>query len=153
MDNIIQFDSVTNDINDIVKINMIYRFKKELDHTYDSDKKEIIKKVLKTLTKDKQEYNTKEIHKNKLDNFLDKITQSKFKQNWTRLNYEQKITKFEEFVNNYKFDKKVNKKNIIKKLKSILDTDKLTTSKEVIYDKENFKIETIKDFDEILKNI
>ena len=153
MENIIQFDSVFNDINDIVKHNQIYRFKKELDHTYDSEKKEIIKKVLKSMSKEKQEFNTKEINKNKLDNFLDKMTQNKFKQTWTRLNYEQKITKFEEFINNYKFDKKVNKKNIIKKLKSMLDSDKLVTSKEVIYDKETCKIDSIKDFEEIIKNI
>lgn len=151
--NIIQFDSVANDINEIVNNNVIYRFKKELEYTYDGDKKDIIKKVLKSLSKEKEEFNTKEINKNKLDNFLDKMTHNKFKQTWSRLNYEQKITKFEEFVNNYNFDFKVNKKSIVKKLKSMLDADKLVTSKEVIYDKESCKINSIKDFDQVIKNI
>jgi hypothetical protein len=152
-DNIIQFDSVANDINDVINNNIIYHFKKELDHTYDADKKDIIKKILKSFSKDKEEFNTKEINKNKLDNFLDKMTHNKFKQTWARLNYEQKITKFEEFVNNYNFDSKVNKKHIVKKLKSILDGDKLVTAKEIIYDKENCKIISIKDFNQIIKNI
>jgi len=155
MDNILNNDSFANEINEIVNNNLLYRFKKELEFTYDSDKKDMIKLILKNYTKDSQklEYDTKQMNKSKLDSFLDKMTNNKFKQTWTRLNYEQKITKFEEFIQEYNFTTKVNKKKLILKLKALLDADKLNTSKEVIYDKENCKIDSIKDFENIVKDI
>jgi len=152
--NIGQIDTFTNDFDKVIKNNLIYRFTNEFNNTFDDDRKQILIKVLKNINKEKEiEIDTKQLNKNKLNDFLDKITNNKFKQTWSRLNYDQKFMKIEEFINNYEYKSSVNKKNIIKHFKYLLDKNKLSSSKEVSYDKETCKITAIKDFNEIIKNI
>ncbi len=150
MDNLYESDTINNEIEKMINNNIIYRFKKESEQCFDDERKLEIQKVIKTLCKDKDEYNSKIVNKTKFNDFLDKITNNKFKQNWTRLNYDQKITKFEEYINDNKFEKK---QKLIKKIKLMLADNKLITSKEVIYNKDTCKIECIKDFENIIKDI
>ncbi len=145
-------DTLINEFNKIILNNKLLRFKKELEACQDEEKKTIIKKIIKKLNNDtKDEFNTKDTNKNKLNDFLDKMTHNKFKQTWTRLNTDQKITKIEEFVND--IEKNQNKKNkLITKLKKLLEKNKLTT-KEIDYDKEKCKINSIKNLEDIRENI
>lgn len=145
-------DTLINEFNKIILNNKLLRFKKELEACQDEEKKTIIKKIIKKLNNDtKDEFNTKDTNKNKLNDFLDKMTHNKFKQSWTRLNIDQKISKIEEFVNDN--EKNQNKKNkLIMKLKKLLEKNKLTT-KEIDYDKEKCKINSIKNFEDIRENI
>ncbi len=140
-------DNITNELEEIVKENMLYRFKTELNYCIEDDKTEVIKKIIKDLNKDKVNYDTKVINKNKLDNFLDKMTNNKFKQAWARLNIDQKFTKLEEYINEQNFP---NKKELLKKVRNLLNDNKLASSKEVDYDKELCKINKIKDMEKYL---
>jgi len=152
--NIAQIDSFTNDFDKVIKNNILYRFNNEYNNSFDDERKTILTKVLKNLQKEKDsEIDTKKINQNKLNDFLDKITNNKLKQTWSRLNYDQKLSKIEEFINNYEYKSSTNKKSVIKHFKILLDKNKLSSSKEVSYDKENCKITAIKDFNEIIKNI
>jgi hypothetical protein len=146
-------DTLINEFNKIIVDNTLYRFQKELERCYDEEKKVVIKKIIKKLSNDtKEEFNSKELNKNKLNDFLDKMTHNKFKQTWSRLNLDQKMTKIEEFVNDIEKDKN-KKKKLLLKLKKMLDNNKLLTSKEVDYDKELCKINSIKNFEDIRENI
>lgn len=152
--NIVQIDSFTNDFDKVIKNNILFRFNNEYNNTFDDERKTILNKVLKNLQKEKEiEIDTKQINKNKLNDFLDKITNNKLKQTWSRLNYDQKLTKIEEFINTYEYKTSINKKNVLKYFKNLLDKNKLSSSKEVSYNKEDCKISAIKDFNEIIKNI
>jgi hypothetical protein len=146
-------DTLINEFNKIIADNTLFRFKNELERCYDEEKKTTIKKIIKKLSNNsKDDYDSKEINKNKLNDFLDKMTHNKFKQTWSRLNPDQKLTKIEEFVNDVEKDKNKKKKLLIK-LKKMLDNNKLATSKEVSYDKEECKINSIKNFEDIRENI
>lgn len=146
-------DTIINEFNKIIVDNTLYRFIRELERCQDDEKKKFIKKIIKKLTNDcKDDYNSNEINKNKLNDFLDKMTHNKFKQTWTRLNLDQKMMKLEEFVNDGEKDKHKRKK-IFLKLKKMIDNDKLLTSKEVNYNKDECKIISIKDFENIKENI
>ncbi len=149
-DNIQQIDSIINEIEKNVQSNILYRFEKEKENTYDEEKKQILKKVLTFISKKPtEEYDTKQVNKNKLNDFLDKMTNNKLKTTWTRLNYDQKLSKLEEFINNQiKEEKK--KKIVLKKIKSLLDKGKLNTSKEIGYDKETCQISNIKCWNDIM---
>jgi hypothetical protein len=152
-DNIQQLDSMTKEIMKNIQTNILYRFETENDNTYDEEKKLILKKVLLYLNKKtSEEYDTKQANKDKLNNFLDKMTNNKMKTTWTRLNYDQKLSKLEEFINNEVTDDK-KKKIIMKKIKTLLDKGKLNTAKEINYDKDNCKINNIKCWDDLIENI
>ncbi len=140
-------DNITNELDEIVKENMLYRFKTELNYCVEDDKTEVIQKIIKELNKDKVNFDTKVINKNKLDNFLNTMTNNKFKQAWARLNIDQKFTKLEEYINEQNFP---NKKDLIKKVRNLLNDNKLASSKEVDYDKELCKINKIKDIEKYL---
>jgi hypothetical protein len=140
-------DNITNELDEIIKENMLYRFKTELNYCVEDDKIEVIKQIIKELNKDIINYDTKVINKNKLDNFLNNMTNNKFKQVWARLNIDQKFTKLEEYINEQNFS---NKKDLIKKVRNLLNENKLVSSKEVDYDKELCKINKIKDIEKYL---
>ena len=88
-------DTIINEFNKIITDNTLFRFHKELEKCHDEEKKEIITKIIKKMgnSNNNNKYDTKEINKNKLNDFLDKITHNKYKQTWTRLNLDQKTTK------------------------------------------------------------
>jgi hypothetical protein len=150
-------DTIINEFNKIITDNTLFRFNRELENCHEEEKKVIITKIIKKMgnSGNNNEYDTKEINKNKLNNFLDKITHNKYKQTWTRLNLDQKTTKIEEFINNIdntEIDKK-EKEKLVLKLKDMLNTNKLLSSKEVKYDKIECKILSIKNFDEIKEEL
>ena len=150
-------DTIINEFNKIITDNTLFRFKKELEKCHEEEKKTIITKIIKKMSNDdnNNKYDTKELNKNKLNDFLDKITHNKYKQVWTRLNLDQKTTKIEEFINNIdntEIDKN-KKEKLLLKLKDMLDTNKLLTSKDVKYDKIECKILSIKNFDEIKEEL
>lgn len=144
--------TIVNEIKKIISNNIVYRFQKELEDSYDEDKKSTIKKIIKKINNNKDEFDTKEVHKNKLNDFLDKMTENKFKQTWSRLNFDQKMTKIEEYLDSIEKDK-ITKKKLLLKIKKMMENNKLITSKEVDYDKETCKINSIKNFDNIRENI
>jgi hypothetical protein len=145
-------DTLINEFNKIITGNTVYRFQKELERSQDEDRKTTIKKIIKKISNNKEEFDTKEINKNKLNDFLDKMTHNKYKQTWTRLNLDQKFTKIEEFVNDFEKDK-TKRKNLLLKIKKMMENNKLLTSKEVNYNREECKINSIKNFEEIRENI
>jgi hypothetical protein len=152
-DNIQQIDSIINEIEKNVQSAILYRFEKENENTYDEEKKVILKKVLAFISKKPaEEYDTKQVNKNKLNDFLDKMTNNKLKTTWTRLNYDQKLSKVEEFINNQITEEK-KKKIVLKKIKSLLDKGKINTSKDIYYNKETCQIINIKCWNDIMENI
>ena len=152
-DNIQQIDSIINEIEKNVQSAILYRFEKENENTYDEEKKVILKKVLAFISKKPaEEYDTKQVNKNKLNDFLDKMTNNKLKTTWTRLNYDQKLSKVEEFINNQITEEK-KKKIVLKKIKSLLDKGKINTSKDIGYNKETCQIINIKCWNDIMENI
>jgi hypothetical protein len=152
-DNIQQIDSIINEIEKNVQSNILYRFEKENENTYDEEKKVILKKVIAFISKKPvEEYDTKQVNKNKLNDFLDKMTNNKLKTTWTRLNYDQKLSKLEEFINNQITEEK-KKKIVLKKIKSLLDKGKINTSKDIGYNKETCQIINIKCWNDIMENI
>lgn len=140
-------ENITNEFENIVKSNILYRFNNEYKNTFDDEKKSIINKIIKEHENIKTIKSENSVEKNKLNDFLDKMTQNTYKKPWGRLNYEQKLTKIDEFLK----DKKLNKKEIIKYFKSQLDTNKL--SKLISYDQINCKIIGITNLDNIIKDI
>ncbi len=145
-------DTIVNEFKKIINDNVIYKFKKELERCQDEDRKNNIKKIIKNLSNEKEDFNSKDINKNKLNDFLDKMTHNKFKQTWSRLNLDQKLSKIEEYINIVEKDKNTRKKLLLK-IKTMLNNNKLLTSKEVDYDKEECKINSIKNFEDIRENI
>jgi hypothetical protein len=160
----LQINSVVNEINEIVKNNLIFRFESELtdldkniSENKDINKDNILNRkssIIKILNNLKhipeKNVNLQVLNKNKYHDYLDKITSNKFKQSWAKLNMDQRYTKIEEYINKSNYTKK---KKIIKHLKDMLFDGKLSSSKIVTYDKSNATILSIRKLDEIIENL
>lgn len=119
-------------IDDIVRENKIYRFASELQHTENTERKEILREILKKLhndTNDKSEKAREEITK-----ICVKINENQMKKKWFRLAQEQKIEQIEKYYAD-KEDGEKEKKVVI----DLLKKEKLE-NKHVEYDDKNGKI-------------
>jgi hypothetical protein len=121
-------------IDDIVRENKIYRFASELQHTENSERKEMLRDILKKLhndTNDKSEKAREEITK-----ICIKINENQMKKKWFRLTQEQKIEQITKYYENTKGGETEAEKKIILDL---LKYEKLE-NKFVEYDEKNGKI-------------
>jgi hypothetical protein len=141
-----------NIFENLIKANNVYRFINELKYTFDDARIKQIKNILNKLNDIKlpSEENAIDIQaKDNFSGFLDRLTENKFKKQWSRLTLEQRYTKIEEFVID-KIDKS-NNKVIMDNIKLSLDDGKLKSAKEVEYNMKSCKIINIKNLEDLIK--
>ena len=139
-------NTTINEIKKIIDKNKLYRFTNELNKCEEETKKKVLNDIINKIN---NVVDIKPIaESNKLNDFLTKMTNSKYKQSWTKLNKDQKIFKLEEYINNN--NDIINKKEFFNKIKNLLNNNKLNSSKEIIYDKNNSKVIVIKNLENIL---
>lgn len=89
-------NTIDNEINEIIRENLIYRFAIELEYTEDEYRKEEIKNKLNKLQfSEKIEYDET---KTKLDNMFSKIDEFVLKKQWTKLTPNQKNERIDHFI-------------------------------------------------------
>lgn len=132
--------SITNEINDIIKNNIIYRFENELVDTVDNNKKNIINNILSILQNktDKIEKNTK----TKLDNIFLDLDKKIYSQPWNKIQQNYKENKLIEYIDE-NYNDNPNKLLIKEFLLNLLETGKLKTIKDIEYDQKEAKIKCI----------
>jgi hypothetical protein len=109
-------NTVDNEINDIVRENLIYRLAIELEYTEDEIRKEEIKnKLNKIQFSEKIEFDET---KTKLENMFNKINEFVLKKQWTKLTANQKNERIDNFIKSKKMsdDKTLLVKDTIDKL-------------------------------------
>jgi len=143
-----------NIFENLIKANNVYRFTNELKYTFDDVRTMQIKNILNKLNniKPPEEENTINVQaKDNFSGFLDRLTENKFKKQWSRLTLEQRYTKIEEFLKEHDSVDKTKIKPIMKNIKILLDDGKLKSSKDIEYDMKSCKIINIKKFDELIE--
>lgn len=125
------------DIENILKENQIYRFSCELQYSHDDERKEKIRKILRSYQNEVLDKEKLLRARSGLDKFRDEIVKNQYKKKWHRLTKEQKKDKLDEYYYNM-YDKTDEKKEIYE----LLENDKLKNSN-VNYSESEGKINEI----------
>ena len=118
-------DNYDNEINEIIRENLIFRFAIELEYTDNEDRKEELKnKLNKIQFSDKIEQDDTKI---KLDDIFSKIDEFTLKKQWSKLSTAQKTERIQHFISLKKLsdDKTL---LIIKTIDKLIKNKKLKTS-------------------------
>ena len=129
-------ESIDNQIDEIVKENMIHRFASELQNTESDDRKKKLREILKLLQR-QPEQNARD----KINEMCDEVDVELLKRNWTKLTLLQKQDRIKTFVRSLKDN--ADKPSIESKLLEMLADGQLK-SKLVDYDNADGKILSIK---------
>lgn len=130
--------SIYNEIESLVKSNIIFRFGLELSNTQDSQRKKDIQNILQRYETKREEENIKE----KREKMFEQIDKEVFKQKWTKLSDFHKEIKIKEYVEE-KYNSHKNKNLLLNLLIETLKEGKLKTEKFIKYDSKNSKIAEI----------
>lgn len=138
---------IINEIETIVKSNIVFRFGLELANTQDVERKKSIQNILQHYSNSKEENNVKD----KIDKMFEQIDKQIFTQKWSKLSDFHKEIKIKEYIE----EKYINHKNKNKLLELLLDylkNKKLKTDKIINYDSKISKIIEIKNLIELDDN-
>jgi hypothetical protein len=137
----------SNTIDELIKENKIFRYAAELDSAINDDRKEIIRKILKSYQAKNLEISEKA--KEKMLDICNKINESKYKKPWNKILMEHK----EELILLYfsELDEKEKEENVNKYVE-LLKSGKLKNDM-VEYDSTTSKIIAIKYTDQKKKKI
>ncbi|ARF09244.1 hypothetical protein Catovirus_2_193 [Catovirus CTV1] len=121
--------SVCNEIESLVKSNIMFRFGLELSGTEDPDRKKNIQTILQKFGTRQHNESVKE-KREKMFNDIDKAV---FKQKWSKLSDHHKEIKIKEYIDQ-KYEKHKNKNQLTELLLSSLKEGKFKTDKFIKYD-------------------
>lgn len=131
--------SVQNEIDSIIKSNILCRFGLELTNTQDSERKKQITQILSNYNNIK---NDDELIKEKREKMFEDIDKNVYKQKWSKLQSFHKETKLTEYVN-ATYNNHPNKEKILNFLLNELKNEKFKNEKIINYDPKNSKITNI----------
>ena len=134
-------ESVDNQIDELVKENMIHRFASELQNTTGEERNKEIREILQILQRVKNTENDLKGARDKLKKIYDNIDNEALKRKWNRLTALQKQNRIKDFLKTTIKDEKT--RGITeKKFISMLEEGKLK-QKFVEYDRSTGKISSI----------
>jgi hypothetical protein len=130
---------MNNDIEALIKENYLYRFKREFDYEFDTDRKNKLKLIIDSYTKKPESDKP-----SAMDDYFNKINLMIYQKPWGKLQEFHKLEKLTEFINSSNlFKTKEEKSLLLEKLKKKLAKNELT-SKQIIYDSVKCVITDIK---------
>ena len=134
-------ESVDNQIDELVKENMIHRFASELQNTTGEERKKEIREILQILQRTKNIENDLKGARDKLKKIYDNIDNEALKRKWNRLTALQKQNRIKDFLKTTIKDEKT-REITEKKIISMLEEGKLK-QKFVEYDHLMGKISSV----------
>jgi hypothetical protein len=128
---------MNNEIEALIKDNYLYRFKKEYDYEFDTDRKAKLKRIIDSYTR------KPEVEKlSAMDDYFNKINAMVYQKLWSKLQDFHKLEKITEYIDSKELSKEEKTKTLAILKKKLANNE--LTSKIVNYDSTNGKIIDIK---------